>query len=125
MRISRLVMAEIAGRPLNFLLSLLVVVVAAILFVVGPTIIRGYAADTKQQLLALQTRTDEELQKLQQETDKQLAELDKKTTRIMRDMGVNLRIVHQDTKFGDLYTDFVAVDFPEEYVQKLAHCAAG
>ncbi len=38
----------------------------------------------------------------------------------MRDMGVNLRIVHRDTKFGDLYTDFVAVDFPEDYVQKLA-----
>ena len=121
MRITRLVVAEIAGRPLSFLLSLLVVVVAAILFVVGPTIIRGYATDTKQQLLTLQTRTDEELQKLQDETDKQLAELDKNTTRIMRDMGVNLRIVHQDTKFGDLYTDFVAVDFPEEYVQKLAH----
>ncbi len=120
MSIARLVLAEIAGRPLTFLLSLLVVVVAAILFIAGPTIINGYAADTKQQLGILQARTDEELGKLQRETDEQLAELDKKTIRIMRDMGVNLRIVHQDTKFGDLYTDFVAVDFPEDYVQKLA-----
>ncbi len=38
----------------------------------------------------------------------------------MRDLGVNLRIVHRDTTLGDLYTDFVAVDFPEDYVQKLA-----
>ena len=36
-------------------------------------------------------------------------------------MGVNLRIVHRDTTLGDLYTDFVAVDFPEDYVQKLAN----
>lgn len=121
MRVSRLVMAEIVGRPLNFLIGLLVVMVAAILFIVGPTIINGYAADTKQQLQELQTRTDQELQILQQESDKQLAELDKKTKRIMRDMGVNLRIVHQDTKMGDLYTDYVAVDFPEDYVQKLGN----
>ena len=120
MRIFRLIIAEIAGRPLNFLLSLLVVVVAAVLFVAGPTIIHGYAADTKQQLSELQDRTNQELSNLQKETDKQLAELDKRTIRIMRDMGINLRIVHKDTKFGDLYTDFVAVDFPEDYVQKLA-----
>jgi putative ABC transport system permease protein len=121
MRISRLVLAEIFGRPLNFTLSLLVVVVAAVLFIAGPTIINGYATDTKQQLSQLQEKTDQELTKLQEETDKQLAELDKKTKRIMRDMGVNLRIVHQDTKMGDLYTDFVAVDFPEDYVNKLAN----
>ncbi len=121
MRIFQLVFAEIVGRPLNFLLSLLVVAVAAILFIVGPTVISGYAADTKEQLRDLQTSTDRELQTLRKDMDKQLAELDKKTKRIMRDMGVNLRIVHQDTKMGDLYTDFVAVDFPEEYVEKLAN----
>jgi hypothetical protein len=120
MRISQLVWAEIKGRPLNFTISLLVVLVAAVLFVVGPTIIRGYAADTKKQLSELQTRTDQELQTLQDETDRQLAELDTKTKRIMRDLGVNLRIVHEDTKMGNLYTDFEAVDFPEDYVNKLA-----
>jgi hypothetical protein len=31
-----------------------------------------------------------------------------------------LRIVHRETRFGDLYTDYAAVDFPEEYVQRLA-----
>ncbi len=120
MRITQLMWAEIKGRPLNFVISLLVVLVAAVLFIVGPTIIRGYAADTKQQLSDLQARTDEELKTLQQQTDQQLADLDKKTKRIMRDLGVNLRIVHQDTKMGNLYTDFEAVDFPEEYVNKLA-----
>ena len=120
MRITRLMLAEIAGRPLNFLLCLVVVVVAGVLFIVGPTMLRGYAADTQRQLAAVQEDTDVALQAMQAETDTMLAELDKKTTRIMRDMGVNLRIVHRDTVMGDLYTDFVAVDFPEEYVQKLA-----
>jgi len=120
MRITRLVVAEIFGRPLNFLLCLVVIVVAAILFIVGPTILSGYAADTRQQLQSLQQETDAALTAMQQETDSMLAELDKKTIRIMRDMGVNLRIVHRDTKLSDLYTDSVAVDFPEDYVQKLA-----
>ena len=131
MRIHQLVLAEILGRPLNFLLSLLIVIVAAILFIVGPTIIDGHAAQTRRQLAALQASTEQQLaaqqadadatlSAMQQETDRQLAELDKATIRIMRDMGVNLRIVHRDTVFGDLYTDFVAVDFPEEYVHTLA-----
>lgn len=120
MRVTRLMLAEIAGRPLNFLLCLVVVAVAGVLFIVGPTMLRGYAADTQRQLAAVQDDTDQALQAMQAETDTMLAELDKKTTRIMRDMGVNLRIVHRDTVMGDLYTDFAAVDFPEEYVQKLA-----
>ena len=57
---------------------------------------------------------------MQLEADEKLADLDRKTTRIMRDLGVNLRIVHQDTKMVDLYTDFVAVEFPEAYVERLA-----
>ena len=121
MRITRLVIAEILGRPLSFLLCLVVIVVAAILFIVGPTLLTGYAADTKQQLQSLQQETDAALAAMQTETDKTLAEMDTKTTRIMRDLGVNLRIVHRDTTLGDLYTDFVAVDFPEDYVQKLAN----
>ena len=44
MQVTRLVSAEILGRPLNFLLSLMVIMVAAILFVTGPTLINGYAA---------------------------------------------------------------------------------
>ena len=121
MRITRLVVAEILGRPLSFLLCLAVVTAAAILFIAGPTILSGYAADTQRQLRSLQEETDAALAAMQGETDKTLAEMDKQTTRIMRDLGVNLRIVHRDTTLGNLYTDFVAVDFPEDYVQKLAN----
>jgi putative ABC transport system permease protein len=121
MNMFRLVIAEIVGRPLNFVLSLLVVILAAALFVVGPTVLRGYSADTQHQLRVLQAETDALLDAMQREADEKLAELDRKTTRIMRDLGVNLRIVHQDTKMIDLYTDFVAVDFPEEYVERLAN----
>lgn len=123
MNLSRLVFAEIRFRPVNFLLCLVAIAVAAALFVIGPTLLAGYAADTHRELAALQTEAEQlqaETEKMKSETEKSLAELDKQTTRIMRDLGVNLRIVHKDTNLGDLYTDFVAVDFPEDFVQKLA-----
>ncbi|MCH7727062.1 MAG: FtsX-like permease family protein [Planctomycetes bacterium] len=46
--------------------------------------------------------------------------MDKQTRRIMRDLGVNLRIVHKNTNMSSLYTDFVAYEFPEDYAYKLA-----
>jgi ABC-type lipoprotein release transport system permease subunit len=119
----RLILTEIGFRSVNFLLSLLAVIIAASLFVVGPTLITGYATDTNRQLQAIQEEADrlqEQTQRMKQETQELLAEMDKQTKRIMRDLGVNLRIVHQDTNMGSLYTDFVAVDFPEEYVNRLA-----
>jgi hypothetical protein len=120
MRITAMVMSEIKARPVNFLLSMLVVLAAAILFIVGPTLINGYARDTKDQLAVLQQETDNLLDSMQKETDQILAEMDDKTRLIMRDMGVNLRIVHRDTDMGDFYNNFKAVEFPEEYVNKLA-----
>jgi hypothetical protein len=121
MRITAMVTSEILARPVNFLLSMLVVVAAATLFIVGPTLINGYAGDTKDQLASLQNDTDQLLNAMQQETDQMLAEMDDKTRLIMRDMGVNLRIVHRETNMGDFYSNFVAVDFPEDYVTKLAN----
>lgn len=106
----RLVFAEIRYRLLNVLLGMLAVAVAAALFVAGPTLLGGYAKDT-----------NDRLAKMQQATDKQLKEMDSKTKRIMRDMGVNLRILHKDTQMGGLYTDFQAKDFNQDYVDKLAH----
>jgi putative ABC transport system permease protein len=117
-----LIVAEIRFRFLSFLLSLAAVVIAATLFVVGPTLIAGYAAATNVQLEKLNAETERlqaETEKMQGETVKVLAAMDDQTRRIMRDMGVNLRIVHKDTNMGDLYTNFVAVDFPEDYVQRL------
>jgi len=112
----KLVLAEIRFRFVNFLLCLLAVIVAAALFIVGPTLISGYAEDTNAQL----TELEAEAEQMKADTEKKLAEMDKKTKRIMRDLGVNLRIVHKDTNMANLYTDFVAVDFPEDYVHRLA-----
>lgn len=109
MTVFQLVLSEIRYRRLNFILSLLAVTVAAALFVTGPTLISGYTADTRNQL-----------EEMQAKSDKELAEMDKKTRRIMRDIGINLRIVHKDTVMGGLYTDFKAVPFEEEDIKKLA-----
>jgi putative ABC transport system permease protein len=125
-----MILAEIRFRFINFFLCLLVVALAAALFISGPTLISGYAEDTGQHLETLRAEADKlqaEAEKLRsetaamkQETERMLAVLDRETTRIMRDLGFNLRIVHKDTNMADLYTGFVAVDFPEEYVHKLA-----
>jgi hypothetical protein len=123
MSTTRLIISEIRFRAVNFLLCLLAVIIAATMFITGPTLIRGYATDTRRELAMLQAEADKlqaEMEQKQQETAAILAEMDKQTKRIMRDLGVNLRIVHRDTNLGNLYTDFVAVDFPEDYVQKLA-----
>ncbi|MCY2988527.1 MAG: FtsX-like permease family protein [Planctomycetota bacterium] len=119
----KLILAEIRFRLLSFLLSLLAVVVAAMLFVVGPTLISGYASATRVELEKLDgeaTRLQTETESMQAETAKVLAQMDDQTRRIMRDLGVNLRIVHRDTKMDELYTNFVAVDFPEDYVDRLS-----
>ena len=116
MNVFRLILAEIRFRWLNFVLSAAAVAVAAMLFLAGPTLIRGYATDAQQELAEL----EQQAQTMQEETKALLAEMDRRTKRIMRDLGVNLRIVHKDTNFGSLYTDFVAVDFPDDYVDRLA-----
>ena len=123
MGILRLILAETRFRILNFVLSLLAITVAASLFIAGPAIISGYARDTRDKLAQLsadvrdlenQTRT------MKRSIKEELDALDKKTKRIMRDLGINLRIVHRNTKMDSLYTNFVAEDFPEDYVNRLA-----
>lgn len=141
MSTTRLILSEIRFRWLNFLLCLAAVIIAATLFITGPTLLGGYAVDTQRELAALQAEADRmqvdmeremaglqaeadrlqaDMEQKKRETEAILADMDKQTKRIMRDLGVNLRIVHRDTNLGNLYTDFVAVDFPEEYIQKLA-----
>jgi hypothetical protein len=94
---------------MNFLLSLLAMTAAAMLFIAGPTLMEGYKEESDQQLRAMQVKAD---------TD--LANLDKRTKRIMRDLGFNLRIVHKNTDLSRLYASFVSFDMPESYVTTLA-----
>ena len=125
-----LVFAEIRFRLTNFILCALAVVVAATMFVAGPMLLSGYAAQASGELAKLQAEADQlqvaaDEQKTRTEEAKAamtvaVDSLVKQTRRIMRDIGVNLRIVHQDTNMASLYTDFEAHEFPEEYVHRLA-----
>lgn len=116
----QLLFAELRHRKMNVTLSLLALIAAATLFVASPTLLRGYQQESGRRLLAMQQETDEELQGMQEKAKSDLAELDTRTKRIMRDLGFNLRIVHQNTDLGQLYANFVSYDMPEEYVQRLA-----
>ena len=120
MSVFQLLLAEIRYRWVNFLVSAAAIAAASALFALAPAVIQGYAEDTNARLTAMEEDTEKRLAAMEADTEKQLAALDKATRRIMRDLGVNLRIVHRDTNMGDLYTDFVAHDFPENYVDRLA-----
>lgn len=109
MSVWKLVLAEIRVRPWSFAIAALVIGVATAAVIAGPLLLDAY---TRQ--------TDQAVARLEQETQQELAKLDKQTKRIMRDLGINLRIVHRDTKLGGLYTEFKAVDFPEAYIDRLA-----
>ena len=109
MTVVRLVLSEIRYRKFNFALSLMAVAAATTLFVAGPTIVSGYRQQSE-------TKLDE----MEVGLKKRLDAMNKKTKRLMRDLGVNLRIVHKDTNMGNLYSNFAAVDFDEGSVEKLA-----
>ncbi|HAA70383.1 MAG TPA: hypothetical protein DCE55_14700 [Planctomycetaceae bacterium] len=121
--ILRLILAETRFRILNFALSLLAITIAASLFIAGPAIISGYARDTREKLEHLSAdvkQLETQTQTMKLSIAKELSALDKKTKRIMRDLGINLRIIHRNTRMDSLYTNFVAEDFPEDYVNRLA-----
>ncbi len=95
----RLLLSEIWYRKLNFALSLLAVVMASTLFVASPVLVEGYGRQTADELAALENQT----------------------RKLMRDMGFNLMIVHQDTDMSDFWAeDFASEDMPQEYVDRLA-----
>src|SRR3990167_638169 len=116
----QLLVAELRHRKMNVLLSLLALVAASTLFVASPTLLRGYQTESGRRLLVMQQETDQELQGMQEKAKSDLADLDTRTKRIMRELGFNLRIVHQNTDLAQLYANFVSYDMPEEYVKKLA-----
>jgi len=99
MNLLKILLAEIGYRKLNFLLSLIAVVVAVAMFVAGPVLINAY----------------------HDQTDEQLFKLDDETRKLMLGMGFNLLIVHRDTDMADFWAaDFATHDMPQEYIDRLA-----
>ncbi len=116
----KLLFAEIRFRKINFLLSLLAVTCAATLFVCGPMLVEGYGQRTE----AVLNDMDRESQESVDRIDKELAALDDATRKLMRDIGFNLVIVHEDTNMADFWADdFASADMPQEYIQTLANDA--
>ncbi|MBN2024117.1 MAG: ABC transporter permease [Pirellulales bacterium] len=119
-----MLLAEIRYRKLNFLLSLVAVAVAAMLFVTGPILVDGYGRQTDAELAALEARVRESARRVDESeaaAAAELAELEDKTRIIMRDMGFNLSIIHRDNDMVDYWAQGMPqVDMPREYVDRLA-----
>ena len=111
MSTAKLVFWEIRHRASNFVFSLLAVTTAATLFVAGPTLVEGYGRQTREFLMQKQA-----------ELERDNKAFWKKTSRIMRDAGFNLLILHKDTNMVDFWgPDYKTVDMPQEYVSRLAN----
>ncbi len=131
MNVFRILLAEIAFRKLNCVLSLFAIVVAVALFVAGPMLVEGYRQQTQSEVEKWQALVDESeagvneiragMQKVEAETAAQLAELSDTTRKVTLGLGFNLLIVHKDTNMADFWaSDYAAIDMPEEYVDRLA-----
>jgi ABC-type lipoprotein release transport system permease subunit len=143
MSVARLLVAEIGYRRMSFFLCVLSVMVAAMLFVAGPTLISAYSRETSQlvrnmriklaaQREAKKKELDAEFEELRaanqvrlaemrRKTSEELAALEKEGKKATRDLGFNLNILHKDTTIGALYVEQKVVDMPEEYVHTLAN----
>jgi len=131
MNIFRILLAEIAFRKLNFVLSLSAVMVAVALFVAGPMLVEGYQNQTQQVVAHWQSKIDESeagvaeirqgMKRVEDETKAQLDALGETTRQVTLGLGFNLLIVHRDTNMADFWAaDYAAIDMPEEYVDRLA-----
>lgn len=127
----KILLAEIGYRKTHFVLSLTAVVVAVSLFVAGPLLVDAYQAQTRRevgrwqaQLAQLETNVEQlrgSIEAFEAKTKAEMAALEDETRRVMRDMGFNLLITHQETNMAEFWAeDFATRDMPEEYVQRLA-----
>ncbi len=131
----KLLLSEIGYRKLNFALSLFAMVVAAVLFVVGPMLIEGYSQATETELDRLEARVVEsaealacaekeaveELKQAETEAAEELFQLQDQTRLIMRDLGFNLTVLHRDADTVEfLSTGRVTRDMPQDWIDKLA-----
>ncbi len=131
MNIFRILLAEIAFRKLNFVLSLSAMMVAVALFVAGPMLVEGYQNQTQQLVSHWQSKIDESeagvaeirqgMKRVEDETKVQLDGLGETTRKVTLGLGFNLLIVHRDTNMADFWaSDYAAIDMPQEYVDRLA-----
>ena len=129
-----LLWAEIRYRKVNFILSLLAVMIAVTLFVAAPVLVDGYRRETQKQVARWEgqvaelgrrvTAIRDGMARVEADTAAELGRLEKETRRLMRDMGFNLLIVHRDTNMSDFWAaDFATRDMPQEYVDRLAEDA--
>jgi len=120
MNTTRLLLAELLYRKTSSLMILFALTAAATLLVAGPALIETYSQESSRQLQAMQQETDAELGKMQEQAKADINAVEKRTKRIMRDLGFNLRIVHQNTDMSALFSTYEAYPMPEEYLTRLA-----
>lgn len=110
MKLSRLILREIAYRKLNFGLGVFAVAVAVGCLVAELTVLRRHDLQTEEIVAAKEA-----------ETRARMAGLENDYRKLTLKMGFNVLILPKDQNLSDLYAeDYAAKYMPEEYATRLA-----
>ncbi|MFO7945564.1 MAG: FtsX-like permease family protein [Armatimonadota bacterium] len=110
MNVFRLSIREITHRKLSFGLGLLSVVIAVGVLVGAVTLLNGHDLRTEQVIAEKQEQTREAMAKMEDDYRK-----------IMKAMGYNVLILHEDQSFDEMHRlGYPTHYMPEQYTQRLA-----
>ncbi len=110
MKLSTLIVKELLFRKINFVLSILSIIVATSSVIISLNLLKAH-----------DIRTTEFLNKKTLETKQRMESLEEDYRKITKKMGFNVLILPKDQNLGDFYADSYASKYmPESYVAKLA-----
>ncbi len=114
MKLSTLIIKELLFRKINFLLSILSIIVATSSVIISLNLLKAH-----------DIRTTEFLNQKTLETRNRMKSLEEDYRKITKKMGFNVLILPKDQNLGDFYADSYASKYmPESYVAKLASSKA-
>ncbi|MFP3904618.1 MAG: ABC transporter permease [Armatimonadota bacterium] len=110
MNVFRLSIREIMHRKLSFGLGLLSVMVAVAVLIGAVTLLNGH-----------DVRTEEVIAQKQEQTRHEMEQMEDDYRRIMKAMGYNVLILHEDQSFDEMHRlGYPTHYMPEAYTQRLA-----
>lgn len=106
----KLTVREIAHRKLTFILGLLSVMIAVGVLVGAVALLRGHDLRTEAVIAVKEAQTREEMARMEDDY-----------RRIMKDMGYNVLVLHEDQSFDEMQrVGYPTHYMPEDYAQRLA-----
>jgi hypothetical protein len=121
MKLWQLVGHEIRHRKLNFVLSVIAVVLAVACTVGAVQLLDAQEQRARTEIAISETQTQQHVAKLEAKTAQEVKALDDEIRKITKAMGFNIYILPKDQNLAEFYSqDFAAKTMPQNYVDRLA-----